>query len=79
MKKMIMVILGVAVSLSLAWGGLAADPPAKDQAPAVCPVMGGKANPNLSIDHNGKQVYFCCPPCREAFKKNPEQYLKKQQ
>ncbi|RJR38560.1 MAG: YHS domain-containing protein [Deltaproteobacteria bacterium] len=74
---MIMVVLGVVVSLSLVWAGLAANSPAPDQT-AVCPVMGGKKiNPNLFTDYNGKRIYFCCPPCLEAFKKNPEQYLTK--
>ncbi|MBI4795572.1 MAG: YHS domain-containing protein [Deltaproteobacteria bacterium] len=79
MKKMIMVLLGAVLALSLAWAGLAANPPAPDQAPAVCPVMGGKINPNLYVDHNGQRVYFCCPGCLEAFKKDPGKYLKQRQ
>lgn len=28
-----------------------------------CPIMGGKVNPETTVDWNGKKVAFCCPPC----------------
>lgn len=43
---------------------------------AVCPVEGGKINKDVFADHNGLRVYFCCPACVEAFKADPEKYLK---
>ncbi|MDD5458592.1 MAG: YHS domain-containing protein [Phycisphaerae bacterium] len=43
----------------------------------MCPVMGGKINKNIFIEHNGKKVYFCCQGCVEEFKKNPEKYMDK--
>lgn len=81
MKKMIMVLLGAFLMMSLAWAGLAlaADPKTKDQDLGVCPVMGAKNNPKLYVDHNGQRIYFCCPGCIDAFKKDPGKYLKKQE
>lgn len=43
----------------------------------VCPVMGGKINPELYVEYQGEKVYFCCAGCPEEFQKNPEQYLAK--
>ncbi len=48
---------------------------AKEQ--AVCPVMGGKINKEIYVDHGGKRVYFCCAACIDPFKKAPGKYLKK--
>jgi len=80
MEKMIKVVLGLILAVIVTGTCIAADNPAQKKQPqAVCPVMGGKTNKNLSVDYNGQQVYFCCPPCREAFKKDPEKYLKKSQ
>lgn len=25
----------------------------------------------------GKRIYFCCPPCIQEFKRDPEKYMKK--
>lgn len=42
----------------------------------VCPVMvGNEVNPELYSTYEGKRVYFCCPSCKEAFDKNPIEYL----
>jgi YHS domain-containing protein len=48
---------------------------AKEQ--ANCPVMGAAVNKNIYVDHNGKRVYFCCNGCPEAFKKDPDKFIKK--
>jgi YHS domain-containing protein len=42
-----------------------------------CPVMGGRINQNVYTDYDGKRIYFCCPGCINAFKKDPEKYVKK--
>jgi YHS domain-containing protein len=42
-----------------------------------CPVMDGPVKKEVFADHNGKRIYFCCNPCVEEFKKNPEKYLEK--
>ena len=43
----------------------------------TCPVMGGKIDPKVYVDHEGRRIYFCCPACPETFKKNPSKYLAK--
>ena len=43
----------------------------------VCPVMGGKINKDIFVDHEGQRVYFCCAGCEGTFKKNADEYLKK--
>jgi len=74
MKKMIIVVLGLVLALSVAGAGLAAG---STQAQAVCPVLGGKINKDVYADYQGKRVYFCCPGCVGPFNQNPEKYLKK--
>ena len=49
---------------------------AKEPNQTKCPVLGGSVNKNISTDYNGKRIYFCCPPCVQEFKKNPEKYMK---
>ena len=42
------------------------------------PVCGMNVNPTTAthhLEHAGKSVYFCCAPCAEKFKANPEKYL----
>lgn len=43
----------------------------------TCPVMGGKIDPQVSVDYEGKRVYFCCPSCIKTFEKDPKKYLAK--
>ena len=43
----------------------------------TCPVMGGKINPDLFVEYEGKKVYFCCAGCSEQFLKDPQKYLSK--
>lgn len=77
MKKILMLILGLVLALSLIGAGFAAAAPAKSQTQAVCPVLGGKVNKAIYADYQGKRIYFCCSGCIEQFKNNPEKYLKK--
>ena len=46
------------------------------KAQTECPVMGGPIDEKYFADHKGQRVYFCCAGCVEAFKKNPQKYLK---
>jgi len=42
------------------------------------PVCGMSVNPVTAkhrLDHAGKSFYFCCGPCAEKFKANPDKYL----
>lgn len=43
----------------------------------MCPVMGGEIDENIFVEYQGKKIYFCCPPCKEKFNADPEQYLSK--
>jgi len=43
----------------------------------ACPVMGQPINKNIFTEYKGKKVYFCCPPCKEKFEANPEEYVAK--
>ncbi len=44
----------------------------------VCPVSGEPVSKdtNITYTYNGKVYRFCCPGCIEAFKKDPEKYIK---
>jgi YHS domain-containing protein len=75
MKKVVILLL----ALSLAGAAFAAGPPASSQDQALCPVMGGKANPNIYADYQGQRVYFCCPACPGVFQKDPGKYENKLQ
>jgi YHS domain-containing protein len=69
MKKMIILVLGLA--LALAGTALAAAPQ------TICPVLGNKINKDIHADYKGERVYFCCSGCVGTFQKTPEKYLKK--
>jgi YHS domain-containing protein len=43
----------------------------------ICPVMGNEVDPDLFVDYEGRRIGFCCPPCVEKFKADPEKYLEK--
>ncbi len=43
----------------------------------TCPVMGGAINKAIFTEYKGKKVYFCCSPCEEKFKEEPEKYIAK--
>ncbi len=77
MKKLLIVVLGLVLTLSVAGAGLAADPPAQAQPQTTCPVLGNKINKDVYADYQGKRVYFCCSDCIGVFQKDPDKYLKK--
>ena len=43
----------------------------------TCPVMGGKIDRSLYVDHDGKRVYICCKGCEAPLKKDPAPYIRK--
>jgi hypothetical protein len=51
--------------------------PAAPKPQATCPVMGRPILKDVFLDHEGKRIYFCCPPCKEEFLKDPAKYMKK--
>lgn len=44
---------------------------------ATCPVMGGKINEKLFVEHRGKKIYVCCQGCVATVKKHPAKYAQK--
>jgi len=42
-----------------------------------CPVSGEAVDKAEFVDWQGQRVYFCCPKCVGAFKKDPERYFEK--
>lgn len=42
----------------------------------TCPVMGGKINKELYVDHDGKRIYLCCAGCVSKVKADPEKYIR---
>lgn len=43
----------------------------------LCPVSNKPIDPEHSVEHEGKRVYFCCDKCPAAFKKDPAKFLAK--
>ena len=39
-----------------------------------CIVSGGKGT--IPVSYNGKTYYVCCSGCRDAFKDDPEKFIK---
>jgi YHS domain-containing protein len=71
MKKITVSIITAAFFLTVALGTAWAAPQAN------CPITGKAINKSTYTDYNGKRIYFCCSGCPEAFKKDPEKYVKK--
>lgn len=42
----------------------------------TCPVMGGKVDPAIFVDHAGKRIYLCCQGCVAAVTADPEKYIR---
>ena len=43
----------------------------------VCPVSGDPIDKKVSIDYQGKKVYFCCTACIAPFNADPNKYMDK--
>jgi YHS domain-containing protein len=43
----------------------------------ACPVSNKPIKTDVSVEHEGKKVYFCCPGCPDAFKKDPAKFADK--
>ena len=65
------------VDAEIQGGGPAREAPAGAIAQKNCPLTGGRINPDIHFDYNGRRIYFCCPGCIENFKKDPVKYLAK--
>ena len=51
--------------------------PAKVTLQATCPVMGGKINPELYVDQDGRRIYVCCQGCIAPVRKEFAKFAKK--
>ena len=76
-------IILVSVSLVFALGcmpapaGDGAKDEKKPKLQTACPIMGGKIDKKLFVDHGGKRIYVCCPGCIGAVKKDPQKAIDK--
>jgi YHS domain-containing protein len=43
----------------------------------VCPVSGDPIDKKVSIDYQGRKVYFCCTACIAPFNADPNKYMDK--
>ncbi len=43
----------------------------------LCPLSGKPIEADVSVKHEGKMVYFCCPGCVAGFQAKPEKYVGK--
>lgn len=44
---------------------------------SACPVSNKPIKAEVSVEHEGKKVFFCCPGCPDAFKKDPAKFASK--
>jgi YHS domain-containing protein len=72
-RKKVFVAFALVAAFFFAFG-FAVD--AKEPNQVKCPVLGSKINKKVYTDYQGKRIYFCCPPCIQDFKKDPERYMK---
>jgi len=78
----VIVIAGAGVvNAQAGCGACSASGSLKPKAPEIkgqttCPVMGGKINKDLYVDHDGRRIYVCCKGCIAAVKKEPAKYIK---
>lgn len=71
------VCLGLCAVALLTVGVIAADEKKEEKAVAKCPVSGKDINKDAAVDYKGAKVYFCCPGCPGAFKKDTAKYASK--
>ena len=48
---------------------------AEPKSQTTCPVMGGKVDLTLFVDHGAKRIFVCCAGCIETVKKDPAKYI----
>jgi len=77
----ILVLVLLPLALLLVHGYLSGDdaapPPAAEAKPqTLCPVMNMPIDKQFFADHNGKRIYFCHQGCVDAFKADPDKYMK---
>ena len=71
--KKALVAFALVAALAFAFGSPV---DAKEPNQEKCPVLSSPVNKKIYTDYQGKRIYFCCPPCIQEFKKNPDKYMK---
>ena len=77
MRTLAHVSLAILFVVSIVNISMAADSVEELKEQTLCPVMGGKINKDVYVDHNGMRTFFCCQGCESKFKADPDTYLKK--
>ena len=80
MKKLTVltsVSLALMMGCTLVFGADGAKDKKKPKPQITCPIMGGKINKKLYVDHAGKRIYVCCGGCLAPIKKAPQKYIAK--
>ena len=80
MRRMILamvVALGMEIATAADGDKGTAEPAKGIKLQTTCPVMGGKINKDLHVDHEGKRIYVCCAACIEPLKKEAAKYIAK--
>lgn len=77
MKKGLLVLCVVSLTMGPMGFALPDTAAAAGKMQTTCPVMGGSIDKTVYLDYQGKRLYFCCPACIPEFKKEPAKYLKK--
>ena len=73
--RLTLVVLSLGIAMSVTVRGEDKAPETKPQ--TTCPVMGGKINKDLHVDHEGRRIYVCCPGCFPKLKADPAKYIRK--
>lgn len=75
MKRSPLAVLLLGLVVALATGATADEK--KQEAELKCPISGKPAKTEISAEHRGGEVYFCCPGCPPKFKENAEKFSTK--
>ena len=71
------VSLALVLASSLAFGACPTKGGKKLKPQTTCPIMGGKINKKLYVDHAGKRIYVCCGGCLDPIRKAPQKHIAK--
>jgi YHS domain-containing protein len=80
MKSLFCIVLCASLTIALT-DRVVAETAKKDDVKAAkpinkkCPVEGGDVDPEVTIQHDGKTIGFCCAGCDEEFKKDPAKFM----
>ena len=77
--KLMFCCLTLCAALAFIGSAHAADDTGKKEAAKPinkkCPVERGDVDPEVTVQHEGKTIGFCCAGCDEEFKKDPAKYM----